>query len=161
MSDEQVHEFETKQFIVFSLGDEQFGIDSLKITTIDRMKVITRVPKTPNFVKGVINLRGDIIPVMDLRAKFNLPPTEETEETRIIILKLEEISIGVVVDQVLQTIQLTSDAIESASSLINSTDSDYILGIGKVDGEIVTLLNFEKLVKLWLKFKYWGIINDN
>lgn len=148
MSDEQIHEFETKQFIVFSLGNEKYGIDSLKITTIDRMKTITRVPKTPNYIKGVINLRGDIIPVMDLRAKFNLPPAEETEETRIIILKLEEISVGVVVDQVLQTIQLTSDSIENASSLISSSGSDYILGIGKVDGEIVTLLNFDKLVKI-------------
>lgn len=148
MADEQIHEFETKQYIVFSLGDEQFGIDSLKITTIDRMKTITRVPKTPNYIKGVINLRGDIIPVMDLRAKFNLPVAEETEETRIIILKLEEISIGVIVDQVLQTIQLGEESIESASSLINRSDSDFIFGIGKVDGEIVTLLDFEKLVKL-------------
>lgn len=148
MSDTHINEFETKQFIVFSLGEERFGIDSLRIITIDRMKTITRVPKTPNYIKGVINLRGDIIPVMDLRAKFNLPIAEETEETRIIILKLEEVSIGVIVDQVLQTIQLGNDSIESASSMINSTDNDYIFGIGKVDSEIVTLLNFEKLVKL-------------
>lgn len=148
MAGSQIQEFEAKQFIVFSLNGEQFGIDSLKITTIDRMKTITRVPKTPNYIKGVINLRGDIIPVMDLRARFNLPATEETEETRIIILKLEEISIGVIVDQVLQTIQLGGESIENASSLINSTAADYIFGIGKVDGEIVTLLNFEKLVKI-------------
>lgn len=148
MADSQIQEFETKQFIVFSLGEERFGIDSLKITTIDRMKTITRVPKTPNYIRGVINLRGDIIPVMDLRLKFNLPSSEETEETRIIILKLEEVSIGVIVDQVLQTIQLGDDSIENASSLINSAANDYIFGIGKVDGEIVTLLNFEKLIKL-------------
>jgi purine-binding chemotaxis protein CheW len=148
MEDMQNSEFEAKQFIVFSLGDEQYGIESLKITTIDRMNTITRVPKTPEYIKGVINLRGDIIPVMDLRLRFNLPVQEETEETRIIILKLEETSIGVIVDQVLQTIQLGNESIESASSLINSSDSDYILGIGKIDGEIVTLLNFEKLVKL-------------
>jgi purine-binding chemotaxis protein CheW len=89
MADSQLQEFETKQFIVFGLGEERFGIDSLKITTIDRMKTITRVPKTPSYIKGVINLRGDIIPVMDLRLKFNLPVAEETEDTRIIILKLE------------------------------------------------------------------------
>ncbi len=148
MADLQLQEFETKQFIVFSLGEERFGIDSLKITTIDRMKTITRVPKTPSYIKGVINLRGDIIPVMDLRLKFNLPVAEETEETRIIILKLEEVSIGVIVDQVLQTIQLGGEAIESAASLMNSTIADYIFGIGKVDGEIVTLLNFDKLVKI-------------
>lgn len=148
MAESQINEFETKQYIVFSLGEERFGIDSLKITTIDRLKTITRVPKTPDYIKGVINLRGDIIPVMDLRARFKLPPVEETEETRIIILKLEEISIGVIVDQVLQTIQLGEDSIENTSSLINSSVSDYIHGIGKVNGEIVTLLNFEKLVKI-------------
>lgn len=148
MAEAQVNDFDTKQFIIFRLGEERFGIDSLKITTIDRMKTITRVPKTPVFVKGVINLRGDIIPVMDLRAKFNLPPVEETEETRIIILKLEEISIGVIVDQVLQTIQLSGEDIENTSSLINSAAAEYISGIGKVSGEIVTLINFEKLVKL-------------
>lgn len=148
MSDIKLNEFENKQFIIFSLGNERFGIDSLKITTIDRMKTITRVPKTPSYIKGVINLRGDIIPVMDLREKFNLPSIEETEETRIIILKLEEVSIGVIVDQVLQTIQLGGDAIESASSLINSASSEYIYGIGKVDGDIVTLLNFEKLISI-------------
>lgn len=148
MADVIVNDYETKQYIIFSLGDERFGIDSLTITTIDRMKTITRVPKTPSYIKGVINLRGDIIPVMDLRAKFNLPAIEETEETRIIILKLEEISIGVIVDQVLQTIQLSGDNIENASSLINSAAAEYIFGIGKVDGEIVTLINFEKLVKL-------------
>lgn len=147
MADNQQNEFETKQYIVFSLGEEKFGIDSLKITTIDRMKTITRVPKTPAFIKGVINLRGDIIPVMDLRQKFRLPQIEETEDTRIIILKLEEVSIGVIVDQVVHTIQLSDDAIENASSLLNNTANDYIDGIGKVDGEIVTLLNFEKLIK--------------
>ncbi len=148
MAEAQVNDFGTRQFIIFRLGEERFGIDSLKITTIDRMKTITRVPKTPEFIKGVINLRGDIIPVMDLRAKFNLPPVEETEETRIIILKLEEVSIGVIVDQVLQTIQLSGEDIENTSSLINSAASEYISGIGKVGGEIVTLINFEKLVKL-------------
>ncbi len=148
MADVQVNDFDTRQFIVFSLGDERFGIDSLKITTIDRMKTITRVPKTPPYIKGVINLRGDIIPVMDLRARFNLPAVEETEETRIIILKLEEVSIGVIVDQVQQTIQLSGDDIENTTSLINSAAAEYIFGIGKVGGEIVTLINFEKLVKL-------------
>ena len=148
MAESQNNEFETKQYIVFGLGEEQFGIDSLNITTIDRLKTITRVPKTPNYIKGVINLRGDIIPVMDLRARFNLPAAEETEETRIIILKLEEISIGVIVDEVRQTIQLGEEDIESTTSLINSAAADYILGIGKVNGEIITLLNFEKLVKL-------------
>ncbi len=148
MAEAVLNDFDSRQFIVFSLGEEKFGVDSLSITTIDRMKTITRVPKTPDYIKGVINLRGDIIPVMDLRAKFSLPQVEETDETRIIILKLEEVSIGVIVDQVLQTIQLSGNDIENASSLINSAAAEYISGIGKIGGEIVTLINFEKLVKL-------------
>jgi purine-binding chemotaxis protein CheW len=148
MEDINANEFGTKQFIVFRIGEEQYGIDSLKITTIDRMKPITRVPKTPKYIKGVINLRGDIIPVMDLRLKFGLEEIEETEETRIIILKLEDASIGVIVDQVVQTVQLSDDAIESAASLINNTANDYILGIGKIDKDIVTLLNFDKMISI-------------
>ncbi len=137
-----------KQFIVFKLGQEEYGIDTLKILTIDRMKTITRVPKTPSHIKGVINLRGDIIPVMDLRIRFNLPEIEATDDTRIIILKFEDALIGVIVDMVVQTLHITEDAIESISNLSNDVSLDYIYGVGKVDGRIVTLLNFEKLVKL-------------
>lgn len=137
-----------KQFIVFQLGKEEYGLDTVKITTIVRMMPITRVPKTPDFVKGVINLRGDIIPVIDLRKRFNFPEVEETEETRIVIIKVDETLVGVIVDIVLEVLNLTEESIENITNISNDLSMDYILGVGKVDNRIVTLLNFERLIKL-------------
>ncbi|MCX8130301.1 MAG: chemotaxis protein CheW [Clostridia bacterium] len=138
---------DTKQFVVFRLGQEEYGVDIQKVTTIEQVKHITRVPKTPDFIKGVINLRGDIIPIMDLRKRFNLPTVEDTEETRIIIIKLEDIFIGIIVDSVAEVLQLTEDSIENITHFSNDLSLDYLLGVGKVDDRIVTLLNIEKLVK--------------
>lgn len=146
---EGVANTESRQYIVFKLGHEEYGIDSLNITTIiDKNRTITRVPRTPAFIKGVINLRGDIIPVMDLRTRFTMPEMEDTEDTRIIIVKINDILIGVIVDAVVEVLDLTEDAIENISNLSSDLSMDYILGVGKADNRIVTLLNFEKLIKL-------------
>jgi purine-binding chemotaxis protein CheW len=139
---------DVKQFIVFKLGNEEYGIDTIKITTIDRIRTITRVPKTANYIKGVINLRGEIIPVMDLRTRFNLPEAVETDDTRIIIVKIEDIQLGVIVDAVVEVINLTDDAIENVTNFSNDLSLDYILGVGKIENRIVTLLNFEKLISI-------------
>ncbi len=137
-----------KQFIIFKLGKEEYGIDIKKITTIEQMKTITRVPKIPVFIKGVINLRGEIIPIMDLRTKFGLPKGEETEDSRIIIVKIEEEPVGIIVDAVAEVISLTDELIENVSNFSNDLSLEYILGVGKVDDRIITLLNIEKLVSL-------------
>lgn len=136
---------ESRQYVIFKLGKEDYGLDIQKVTTIEKIMPAARVPKTPNYIKGVINLRGEIVPVMDLRTKFNLPAVEETEETRIIILKFNEISFGVIVDEVDEVLQLTEEFIENVSNFSNDVSMDYILGVGKVDDRIVTLLNLEKL----------------
>lgn len=141
---------DVKQFIVFRLGNEEYGIDTIKITTIDRIRAITRVPKTASYIKGVINLRGDIIPVMDLRARFNLPEIEETDDTRIIIVKIEEVQLGVIVDSVAEVINLTDESIENVTNFSNDMSLDYIFGVGKIENRIVTLLNFEKLISVIL-----------
>jgi purine-binding chemotaxis protein CheW len=136
-----------KQFVVFKLGQEEYGVDIQKITTIEQLRQITRVPKTPAFIKGVINLRGDIIPIMDLRKRFSLPHVENTEETRIIISKLEDVFIGFIVDGVAEVLQLAEDSIESIANFSSDLSLDYILGVGKVSDRIVTLLNIEMMVK--------------
>ena len=141
-------ESEVKQFIVFRLGNEEYGIDIQKVTTIENLKPITRVPKAPNYYRGVLNLRGDIIPVMDLRIKFNLPQAEDTEDSRIIIANTEEISFGLIVDKVEEVLQLKGDSIENISNFSNDVCMEYLLGVGKVQDRIVTLLNIEKFVKL-------------
>lgn len=139
---------EAKQFVVFRLGKEEYGIDIKKVTTIERMMNIARVPKTPASIKGVTNLRGEIIPIMDLRTRFNLPNLEECEDTRIIIIKIEDLSVGIIVDSVAEVLQLQEDSIENVSNFNSNLSMDYIMGVGKVDNRIVTLLNLEMLIKL-------------
>lgn len=144
---EEIVSADTKQYVAFKLGKEEYGIDIQKVITIEKVMSIARVPKTLSFIKGVINLRGEIIPIMDLRIKFNLPVSEETDDTRIIIIKVEEISLGIIVDVVAEVLELTGDSIENITNFSNGISMDYIIGVGKIDGRIVTLLNLEKLVK--------------
>lgn len=146
---DEVKSSEMKKFLVFRLSTEEYGIDIQKITTIiERDMSIARVPKTPDFIKGVINLRGEIIPIINLRKRFNLVEEADTEETRIIIIKLDEIVIGLIVDSVAEVIELGDDSIENITNIAGDLSLDYINGVGKVGDRIITLLNLEKLVSL-------------
>ena len=138
-----------KKFLVFKLGNEEYGIDIQKITTIiEKDMNIARVPRTPVFLKGVINLRGEIIPIIHLRKKFGLSDIEDTEETRIVIIKLDEIAIGLIVDTVAEVVELGEESIENVTNFGGVLSAEYLYGVGKIDGRIVTLLNLEKLVSL-------------
>lgn len=137
-----------KQFVTFKLDKEEYGVDIQNVSIIEKMMPITRVPKTPSYIKGVMNLRGEIVPVMDLRARFDLTQSEETDDTRIIIVKVDEVVFGFIVDAVSEVLQLTDDSIESTSSLKENANIDFIYGIGKVDERIVILLNLERLSKI-------------
>lgn len=140
---------ELRKFLVFRLCSEEYGLDIQKITTIiEKDMEIARVPKTPAFLKGVVNLRGEIIPVISLRKKFKLPDDEYTEETRIIIVKLEEFTVGLIVDSVAEVVELDDDSIENITDISGDLSLDYITGVGKAEGRIITLLNLEKLVSL-------------
>ncbi len=139
-------EAEKKQYVVFRLGEEEYGADIIKVTVIERMLNIARVPTTPAYIKGVINLRGDIIPVMDLRSRLGLPEKEEDDETRIIILDINKIIFGIIVDSVSEVLQLEEAKIESAAGIINDKNMDYINGVAKAESKLVTLLNMEKLI---------------
>lgn len=140
---------EIKKYLIFKLANEEYGIDIHKITTIIRHEMsFARVPKTPSFLKGVFNLRGEIIPAISLRAKFGLPEDEIGEETRIIILKMDEFTAGVIVDSVSEVLELVEDATESIASIAGEVSLDYITGIGKYNGRIITLLNMDNLVTL-------------
>lgn len=140
--------FETRQFVVFKMDKEEYGVDIQKVTTIERMVSIARVPKTPEFINGVINLRGEIIPIINLRKRFDLPQIEESEDTRIIIMKIGEISAGIIVDAVAEVTQLTEESIETVSSFSTERAIEYIMGVGKIDNRIITLLDLEKLVRI-------------
>jgi purine-binding chemotaxis protein CheW len=137
---------EKKQFVVFEIEHEEFGVDINKVTVIERIMNIARVPMTPQYIKGVINLRGDIIPVMSLRMRLGLSEKEEDDDTRIIIIEINQISFGIVVDSVSEVLQFEETQIESVTGVINDKTVDYINGVAKSGARLIALLNLEKLI---------------
>lgn len=137
---------ETVQYIVIRLGEEQFGIDIRFIDNIVKMQKITRVPKVPEYLKGVINLRGEVIPVMSLRMKMGLPEDEYVRSTRIIILKLEQQgNVGVIVDEVKEVVMLESTQIDKMSYDSKEGAVNFINGVGKRNGELISLLDLNSI----------------
>lgn len=137
---------ETFQYIVIRLGEEQYGIDIRYIDNIVRMQYITRVPKMPNYLKGVINLRGEVIPVISLRLKMGLAEDEITRVTRIIIIKTEqEGNTGVLVDEVREVVTLSEDEIERVSRESKDGKTNFINGVGKHNNELISLLDLSSI----------------
>ena len=137
----------TVQYIVVKIGNEQYGIDIKYIDNIVRNQAITRVPKTQPYYKGVINLRGEIVPVLSIRVKLGLPDDEFTDKTRIIIVKIEGAMIGVIVDQVREVVTLSVDDTEEVTKTANDDSAAaYLSGIGKNGNELISLLNIESVV---------------
>ena len=137
----------SKQFIVIKLGDEQYGIDIKYIENIVRMQHITRVPKVDSYLKGVINLRGEVIPVMSIRIKMGLQPDTETKSSRIIILKLEMNGlIGIIVDEVKEVVTLESDQIEKIAYDSKEEKDSFLYGVDKCAGGLISLLDLNSVV---------------
>ncbi len=139
----ETQEVETKQYIVVQIGNEKYGIDINFIDNIVRMQKITRVPKAQSYFKGVINLRGEIVPVMSIRKKMGLPVDEITDKSRIIILKLEDKgSIGIIVDEVREVITLNMSEVEKQAG-----KDSFINGIGKNGNELISLFEISAIVE--------------
>ena len=134
------------QYIVVYIGEEQYGISIKYIDNIVRIQKITRVPKTQPYYKGVINLRGEIIPVMSIRIKLGLEDDVFTDKSRIIIVKVENASIGIIVDQVKEVVTLDEDNIENIAVDPNDEFSGYINAVGKSKGELITLIDIIGLI---------------
>ncbi len=139
----------SKQYIVVNLGNEHYGIDINYIDNIVRMQNITRVPKSQEYFKGVINLRGEVIPVMSLRLRFELEPDEYTKQTRILILKPEAHgTIGIIVDAVKEVLTLQTDDIEKPSSKNTADDKlIYLSGVGKKGNDLISILNILEVIE--------------
>jgi purine-binding chemotaxis protein CheW len=148
MSTEQIEMAadESEQLVVFELAKEFYGVDIGAVNTIIRMQEITQIPRTPDFVEGVINLRGSIVPVIDLRKRFGLPVGETTKASRIVVVEAAGQMIGMVVDAVAETLRLSSDAIEPPSPVVASLDAEYLRGVGKQDDRLVILLDLDKVL---------------
>jgi purine-binding chemotaxis protein CheW len=139
-------ESSTTQYIVIRLGKEQYGIDIKNIDNIVRMQHITRVPKVAEYLKGVINLRGEVIPVMSLRLKMNLSVDEITKSTRIIILKFEQGAIGVMVDEVKEVITLDHAQIDKVAYDNKEDKVNYLSGVGKTADGLISILDLNVVV---------------
>lgn len=138
---------DTTQFIVIRLGDEQYGIDIKYIDNILRMQKITRVPKVASYLRGVINLRGEVLPVMSIRIKMGLEEDIVTKSSRIIVIKMEQQGmIGIIVDEVKEVVILETAQIEKVAYASKDEKDNFIYGIGKYEGGLISLLDLNLVV---------------
>jgi|TARA_Y100000310_G_scaffold143377_1_gene142736 purine-binding chemotaxis protein CheW len=135
-----------EQLVVFDLAAEAFGVDIGSVREIIRMQDITRVPGAPGFVEGIINLRGSVIPVIDLRKRFDIPVNELHKDNRIVVMDVGGQDMGVVVDAVTEVLRISAASVEPPSSVITTADSVYLLGIVKMEGRMVILLDLDKVL---------------
>ena len=134
------------KYLTFILGEEVYGIEILKAREIIGLMDSTTVPQTPDYMKGVINLRGKVIPVIDLRLKFSMPEEEHTQETCVIVVEVNNTSIGIIVDSVSEVSGISGEEIEEAPSFGQGIDTSFIKGLGKVKDKIIILLGIEMVL---------------
>jgi purine-binding chemotaxis protein CheW len=139
-------ESEILQIVSFTVGEEEFGVDILRVQEINRMLDVTRVPNAPAYVEGVINLRGKVIAVIDLRAKMGLPKKEHGKHTRIIVVEVKGSIVGFVVDAVKEVLRIPRSVTEPPPSLDGSSNREYITAIGKLEDRLLILLDPDQLI---------------
>ena len=135
-----------QQLVTFSLGSEDFGVDIMRVQEIIRIPPITRVPKAPTYVEGVINLRGNVIPVISLRSRFGMDRVEETDLSRIIVLQVQTKVFGIRVDAVTEVLRLDSESIEPPPPIALGMDSQFIRGVGKIGERLLILLELDRIM---------------
>jgi len=141
--DDQMTDPTERQLVVFSLGDESFGVDIESVREIIRWQPVTHVPDTPESVLGVLNLRGSVIPVVDLRNRFGMPSTEATDATRILVVDIGT-DVGALVDSVTEVMRISSEAIGELSHVATGANSEYIDGIAKTEDRLLILLSMDR-----------------
>ena len=137
---------ELRQFISFSVGEEEYGLELLRVKEVIRIREITWLPKAPSFVKGIINLRGDVIPIIDLRDKFGLEPKEATSTTRVIVVEVEGRLMGMVVDSASQVVRIPADQIDPPPPVLGGFSQEFITGVGKLEDKLIILLNADAVL---------------
>lgn len=140
------------KYLTFILGQEEYGIQILKVREIIRIQKITPIPKTPDFIRGIINLRGKIVPVVNLHLKFGMNPKDDNEKTCIVVVQLEcmntSIIMGIVIDDVKEVLDIEPEFIEDVPAFGVGVDIDYIMGIAKINENVKMLLNVEKVLSV-------------
>lgn len=137
---------ELLQLVTFSIGEEEFGVNILKVQEIIRTMEITKVPRAPEFVEGVINLRGKVIPIIDLRRRFGLAPKAHDKNTRIIVIEINNVIVGFVVDAVSEVLRIPASTVEPPPPVVAGVESDYISGVGQLQDRLLIMLDLDKLL---------------
>ena len=135
-----------EQIVVLDLGGEAYGVEIGRVEEIIRMQPITRIPNGPAFIEGVTNLRGRVIPVLDLRKRFGLPASAPTRRSRIVVGELGEHTVGLVVDGVSEVLLVSSEAVEPPSTLVTTADSAFLRGVAKLDERLILLLDLSRIL---------------
>ena len=134
------------QLVAFKLGREEYGISILQVQEIKRMTEITRVPHTPDYLKGVMNLRGSVLPVFDLKKRLDLPDNEYSDDARIVIVKVDEVTLGVIVDAVSEVLTIGQENIEPPQVVAGGVIANYLSGIGKINDRLLILLDINSII---------------
>jgi len=145
---EQASHEDLLQLVSFNIGEEEFGVDILRVQEINRMTHVTRVPNTPEYVVGVINLRGKVIPIIDLRLRLGLPKKAYEKDTRIVVVEIDNKVIGFIVDSVNEVIRINKNIAEPPPPMVSGIDSDFITAIGKLQDRLLILLDLHRVITI-------------
>jgi purine-binding chemotaxis protein CheW len=151
MSKIHEHKSETSdilQIVSFKIGDEEFGVDILNVQEINKMTQITKVPNAPDFVDGVINLRGRVIPVINLRTRLKLEKKEPDKDTRIIVVDIEKNTVGFIVDGVSEVLRIPVSVTEAPPAIVAGVDSEFIKSVGKLEDRLLILIDLDKVLSI-------------
>ena len=146
--DQSAANTEELQLVSFNIGSEEFGVDILKVQEINRMVDITHVPQAPHFVEGVINLRGKVIPIVDLRKRFNLEMKDYDKNTRIVVVDINGNIMGMIVDAVSEVLRLQASTIEPPPDIVTGVNSEYIKGVAKLENRLLIFLDLSKVIDM-------------
>lgn len=137
---------EILQLVTFSIGNEEFGVEILKVQEINKMMQVTKIPNSPSFVEGVINLRGKVIPIINLRTKLQMPAKEIDKNTRIVVMEIQGKTVGFIVDAVSEVLRIPRSITEPPPPMVGSVSSEYIVAVGKLEDRLLILLDVEKIL---------------
>ena len=146
MANEETKQNDEVQVVAFKLRDEEYGVSILNVQEIRNMTDITRVPFAADFIKGVINLRGSVLPVTDLKKRLGLAETPYTENTRIVTVTIDELHVGMLVDAVTEVLTIGSKTVDTKKATNDRSGSRFLNGIGNVDGRLIIMLNLEEII---------------
>jgi purine-binding chemotaxis protein CheW len=149
MADLVEHKNETNsiiQLVSFKIANEEYGVDILNVQVINKMTTITKVPNAPEFVEGVINLRGRVIPVIDLRTRLNLARKDYGKDTRIIVVEIEQSTVGFIVDAVSEVLRIPVNITEVPPAIVTGIDSEFIKSVGKLEDRLLILIDLNKIL---------------